>query len=237
MSDAATTADPAIYVLMHLPKTGGTTVNAHLAEHLGFDEGFAHLGPWGNQARSEIDMPHPDEWPDEKLSRLRAISGHRVHGSIHHLIGDREVRYYTFFRDSRVEDPPPFWEWYEAREKDPQFNWCRHRLGVERFGEVISGLNEFWFVGITERLDRDLPHIFEAIGVPAEFASRRTTGGGDDLADVWPPIDDVVIRRHQKRTPDVRDRVNAEHKLDARLHKYARRRARTLRERYGWDES
>jgi len=239
--------DGIIYVFMHLEKTGGTTINTHFSQHLGFDDRFAHLGPWGNQARSQGRMPQPDEWPAKKRNRLRVISGHRVHATAHHLVEGRNARYFTFLRDpaglvvsqynhdaSRLTDPPAFWEWYQDRAPNPQLNWCRHRLGVVTYNEVIDRLGEFWFVGVTEHLDRDLPNIFEAIGVPTEWSNRRVTGGGHDLEGIWPPLDDVVIERHQEVTEDVRERVAEDDRADSSLHRWARRRSNALREQYGW---
>ena len=241
--------DDFLYVFMHLPKTGGTTVNAHLARTLGFDDRFAHLGPWGNSARAETGMPQPDEWPTKKRQRLRVISGHRVHATTHWLVEGREARYFTFLRDppglavsqynqdaSRLEEPPGFWEWYRDRSPNPQYRWCLHRLGGASYDETITALGGFWFVGVTEQLDQDLPHIFDAIGVPTEWVNRRVAGGGHDLADVWPPIEDPVITRHQKLTNEISERVLHDDHEDIRLHSYARQRAEDLRLRYGWSE-
>jgi len=240
-------ADDFLYVFMHLAKTGGTTINIHLSQHLGFDDRFAHLGPWGNRARSEAGMPQPDDWPARKRNRLKVISGHRVHATAHRLVEGRNARYFTFLRDpvnlvvsqynhdaSRLEDPPGFWEWYGERNPNPQLRWCNHRLGVANSKEVIERLEDFWFVGVTEQLDRDLPNIFEAIGVPAEWSNRRVAGGGHDLEGLWPPIEDVVIKRHQALTEEIRERVATDDHKDIWLHDWAGKRATRLRREYGW---
>lgn len=246
MTDA-TPDDGFLYLFMHLEKTGGTTINAHFARHLGFDDRFVHLGPWGNRARAEADLPMPDQWPEAKRNRLRVIAGHHVHATTHRLVEGKEARYFTFLRDpatlalsqynhdaSRLDDPPGFWEWYADRSPNPQLRWCDHRLGTAGYDEVTAALEDFWFVGATEKLDRDLPHIFEAIGVPTEWTNRRVAGGGDDLADVWPPIEDVAITRHQVLTDEIRDGVLEDDRKDARLHRYVRRRGQELGRRYGW---
>jgi len=170
-----------------------------------------------------------------------------VHATTHRFVEGREVRYFTFLRDpatlalsqynheaSRLDDLPEFWDWYADRPPDPQLRWCNHRLGTVGYDEVVAALEGFWFVGTTETLDKNLPRIFKAIGVPTQWINRRVTDGGDDLADVWPPIEDVPITRHQVLTDEIRDRVREDDLQDARLHRYARRRGKELRRSYGW---
>jgi hypothetical protein len=248
MSPPATgSGDNYLYLLMHLPKTGGTTINAHLAEHLGFDDRFAHLGPWGNQTREGRGDPRVHDWPAERLERLRVISGHLVHASVHQLVPGKTPRYFTFVRQpaalavshynheaSRIDDPPGFWEWYEARPPNTQVAAFEHQLGVVGIKEVTQRLKDFWYVGPTEWIDRDLPHILAEIGVPTEFTNRRVAGGGADLADVWPPIQDVTIVRHQEMTDEISERVTKRDALDARLHTFAQHRSQQLRRQYGW---
>ena len=245
--EAAGAADDVLYVFMHLEKTGGTTINAHLAEHLGFDDRFVHLGPWGNQTRTEAGEPQPDEWPPERLARLRVVSGHRVHATVHRLAGGRPARYFTFLRRpadlavsqynhdaGRLADPPEFWDWYADRGPNQQFRWLCHRLGVARFDEIVERLEDFWFVGITEELDRDLPRVFEAIGVPTAWKNRRVTDAGNDLAGAYPPIPDAPIVRHQEMTDEIAGRVPELDRLDRKLHRWAHRRVDRLRRKYGW---
>jgi hypothetical protein len=97
-------------------------------------------------------------------------------------------------------------------------------------------LEGFWFVGPTEELDADLPHIFETIGVPLAYSNRRVAGGGEDLSGIWPPIEDGPIARHQKLTDDIVERVTKADAEDVLLHQFALRTAARRRAEYGWGE-
>ena len=89
---------------------------------------------------------------------------------------------------------------------------------------------------MTEHLNDDLPHLFEALGVPSNWVDRRVTGGDDDLADLDIGRETFPIRQHMVLTDDVRDRLYAENRKDVRLYRHAVRRRRELRSSLGWDQ-
>ncbi|MBU1225933.1 MAG: sulfotransferase family 2 domain-containing protein [Actinobacteria bacterium] len=241
------TAGP-LYVFVHLFKTGGTTINGHLARHLSWDEEFVHLGPWGDRVRARDGQPDPADWPPERWDRTRVIAGHRVDRSIERFVAGREVRYLTVSRDpadlavsrynfhsSREGDRATFWEWYETQPRNPSSKRLRKALHAESLSELRDTLNSFWFVGVTEHLDDDLPHLFAAIGVPTDWVNRRVTGGERDLEDLDLGRETFSIRRHTVLTDEMRARIHAENSGDLRLYRYAIKRRRECRREHGWD--
>jgi len=239
--------DP-IYLFIHLFKTGGTTINGHLARHLSWDEEFVHLGPWGQRVRARDGQPDPSEWPQARWETVRAIAGHWVDGETHRLVPDREPRYLTILRDpadhlfsrynftvSRTGDETPFEDWYARRKPNQNLIRLRRAVGADSISDLRKVLDEFWFVGVTEHLDEDLPHLFAAIGAPADWINRRVTDGRADLEDLDIGRETFPIRRHAVLTDEWRERIHAEHRKDLRLYRYAVDRRRRLRASHGWD--
>lgn len=90
--------DP-IYIFLHVPKTGGSTINRHLRLNLHYDEVFVHLGGGGARYRAEMDRPDWEERPLEDRNRARVLTGHRARFGIHELLPDRTPRYVTVQRE------------------------------------------------------------------------------------------------------------------------------------------
>jgi hypothetical protein len=236
-----------IYLFLHLFKTGGTTINGHLARHLAWDEEFVHLGPWGDRVRARDGSPDPADWDADRWSRVRVAAGHRVDGTTHLFVPDREARYLTIVRDpadllvsrynfyaSRTGDTAGFWAWYERRAPNPTLRRLRTALRAPSFEVAREALDRFWFVGATEHLDDDLGHLFAAIGVPPNWVNRRVTGGNDDLDDLDMGRETFPVRRHVVADAEMRERIHDENRKDLRLHRYALDRRAALREQYGW---
>jgi len=239
--------DP-VYLFIHLFKTGGTTINGHLASHLTWDEEFVHLGPWGRRVRDRDGQPDPSDWPPERWNRTRVVAGHGVEANTRLLLPDRDVRFLTILRDpaellvsrynfetSRTGEHLDFWKWYRKRQPNRSLRRLRNALGVQSYADVRDVLDTFWFVGVTEHLGDDLPHIFETIGVPTNWVNRRVTGGGDDLEDLDIGRETFPIQRHTVLTDDLRERLYIENKKDLRLYRHAVRRRREMRTALGWD--
>ena len=128
------------------------------------------------------------------------ISGHGARHDSHQLIPERPARYLTFIRDpaplmisrfnfdvSRSGEQIDFEDWYPEQRPNPTFRRLQRMLGVKGFDAVAEALRAFWFVGVTEYLNDDLPHVFAAIGVPTEWVNRRVAGAGKDVADLKLP--------------------------------------------------
>jgi hypothetical protein len=228
-----------VYLLAHLPKTGGTTINVHLARHLRWDEEFVHLGPWGeHRRRAEGRRPISERTPQE-LRRVRVVSGHQVDGSTHDLFPDAEARHMTIIREPaarlvsqynyRMSAPAagvvPFEDWYAGIPRNPATRWLRRRFAPGApFRDLLAVLRDFWFVGTTEQLDEDLPGLFAAIGVPQGHERVRVAGGDDGLDGLEFPDDRGLITVRLEVNDSIREMVHRDHPKDLRLWRFAQRR-------------
>lgn len=234
-----------LYLLAHLQKTGGTTINVHLARHLEWDVEFVHLGGWGDHRRRLAGRPPLEERSAEELARVRVVSGHDVDGATHELFPGVEPRYITILRDPaarlvsmynyRMSAPGaevvPFDDWYGDVGPNPMTRWLRRRFAKgESFSTLLDSLRGFWFVGVTEHLDDDLPGLFEAIGVPRGHERKRVAGGDDGLSGLDFPDDRREVRLRVEVDDRIRDLVERDHPKDVRLWRFAERR----RERAPW---
>lgn len=88
-----------VFIFLHLPKTGGTTFNAHLFKNLIWEEEFLHIGPWGEKYRRAHNKLPLHKRSLYERNRIKVISGHGVWYGIHELFPHKEPKYFTFIRD------------------------------------------------------------------------------------------------------------------------------------------
>ena len=163
---------------------------------------------------------------------------------------EREPRLFTVFRDpaplivsrynfflSRRQVDMSFDEWYPTRKPNENHRRMRRLLECKNYGEIQEALRRFWFVGVTESLNDDLPHIFGAMGLPTEWKNRRVTGAGADLSDVDTkkvPGERFAVERKLTLNDQIRDRVYGDNQKDLRLYRFARDLREEMVERLGW---
>lgn len=244
--------DP-IYVFLHVPKTGGSTINRHLKMNLEYDETFVHLGGGGARYREEMDRPDWEDRSPEERNRARVLTGHRARYGIHQLVPDRTPRYVTVqrepaarimstynFRMQRFDVDEDFDEWYAQYPRNNAFKWMRNALnlpGSQSFAEVADRVRELWFVGVTEHLNDDLPDLFRHFGAPSDAWINQRTSTPDETqveeslqlpkADRWTKGNPTLQR--ETLTPELRERLNGDNKRDVKLYELAlKRRERTL---------
>jgi hypothetical protein len=240
--------DDPLYIFVHVPRTGGTTINGHLRIHLEEGVDLVHLVGEGEGLEDGVGVL--ERMSPEERSRIRVLAGHQVFYGIHDLIPGRDPRYITIIRDpatralsvfnfrqatGRTEDDDvSFEEWVEGYPTNSTLKWFQRRLDAETVEEVMEILrSKFWFVGATEHLDEDLPSVFRAIGVPDEWVNLRVTPlPGDtapDLSHRAHPFgtgekSDQVISRVARLTPELADKIRGDNARDRRLHRFALRR-------------
>lgn len=247
-----------VYVFLHVPKTGGSTINAHLRQHLEYDSVFVHLGGDGELYRQEAGLEPWEDRSDDDRNRARVLTGHRSSYGIHKLVPGRPARYLTIqrepaarimstynFRMQRFGLDLSFEDWYAGFARNKAFKWMRQLLdlrGTSDFAPVADRIRTFWFVGVTEHLDDDLPYLFDHFGVPSDTWQNQRVAIDND-ARVAESLSLPTQARWQKGnptlkrmelTPDLRERINQDNKRDLKLYELAlRRRARTLDNLHG----
>jgi len=113
-----------IWIFIHLPKSGGTTMSEHLRKHCDSTEIWFHE-----------DYPNDRDLKNliEKKKNVRYIIGHEYSYGIHQLFPDKLARYVTFVRDpanrllsrynydmSFISSPKitPFEKWYQNQPQN-----------------------------------------------------------------------------------------------------------------------
>jgi hypothetical protein len=242
--------DRFVYVFIHLFKTGGTTITGHVALHLEKDRDWVMVGTHSNRVREEAGEPQPIDWPEEQRRGIKIITGHGTDIDTHQVALGREPRYFTIFRDpaplmvsrynfflSRRQVDMSFDEWYPTRKPNENHRRMRRLLHAANFGEMKDALRRFWYVGATETLNEDLPHIFATWGLPTEWKNRRVAGAGSDLADIdtrTVPGERFAVERRLSLTDEIRDKVYADNEKDLRLYHFAVGLRQEMIERLGW---
>ena len=173
-----------VYVFLHFPKTGGTTIIRHLRRHLAWDEEFIHLGGWENNYRLRHKRVDFLERTPEDRHRARILAGHQARFGIHEYVG-RKPRYFTILRDpvERILSAYNFRMQMEDRDvsfedlvcgipAEQRFHMASRGLkldGPAASDDTIWAMRRMWWIGLTEYLDDDLPHLFTALGAPPEL--------------------------------------------------------------------
>ncbi len=189
-----------VYFLLHMPRTGGNTITAHLKAHLG-DRVCAVSRPAPLQVlgRQRFSL---DQGPD--FGRVRAVTGHYLGRSLERRFPGREIRRTLLLRDpigfhvsyynhrmmfslSRGGPTCGFEQHFRAQPRDLVpllllWYWLEMPLRTfltagdsykfERLHESLAG---FWFVGGYEDGDHLLAAIAADLGIPTATQRKNTT--------------------------------------------------------------
>jgi tetratricopeptide (TPR) repeat protein len=202
-----------VYFLLHMPRTGGNTIAAHLQAHL--RQGFWSAGRPSALAmlvggrRYRLDgMPDP--------AGLRAVSGHYLGRSLEQRFSGREIRRTLLLRDpvgfhvsyynhrmmfslSRGGPVSDFDRHLRAQPRDLVpllllWHWLELPLArlvatgdAEKYRLLNEALAGFWFVGSHQDGDRLLAALAADLAVPPVAPRRNTTIEWHKRVD-WQPL-------------------------------------------------
>ncbi|HEX2150943.1 MAG TPA: tetratricopeptide repeat protein, partial [Stellaceae bacterium] len=189
-----------MYFLLHMPRTGGNTIAAHLKAHLG-DRMCSAARPTPLEMLGSRRV-RLDRVPD--FRRVQAVTGHYLGRSLERHFPGREIRRTLLLRDpigfhvsyynhrmmfslSRGGQTCGFEQHFRAQPRDLVpllllWYWLKLPLRTllatgdarkyERLNESLAG---FWFVGSYEDGDRLLAAVAADLGIPTVAARKNTT--------------------------------------------------------------
>jgi tetratricopeptide (TPR) repeat protein len=208
---ARESAAPPVYFLLHMPRTGGNTIAAHLKAHLG-DRVCTAVRPGalemlGRRVRLDgaLDFRH-----------VRAVTGHYLGRSLERRFAGREIRRTLLLRDpvgfhvsyynhrmmfslSRGGPTCDFDRHLRAQPRDLVpllllWYWLELPLrtllvtgDARKYALLNENLAGFWFVGGYEDGDRLLAAVAADLGIPRAAARKNTTAEWRQRV-VWRPL-------------------------------------------------
>lgn len=197
--------DNCVYMFLHIPKTGGSTLRRHLRTQIRPVERFcAYNRQDFNKGAAFFDEPgRAANW-----KAARVIAGHYVNDSLDQRVGDREIRYITVLREpiSRVVSQYN-WSFRDAEEDDgtlpqPLEKWLQtpgrwnmqarsvvktflqmpwesvRKMPEDELWDIASKtLRDFWLVGQLENLETSMAPLFDALGIPGKITQKQKVAG------------------------------------------------------------
>jgi len=213
--------------ILHVPKTGGTSLNMWLERHVTL---AAYRGPheqlYPAGLRRALDRPRAEQ-PD-------VFFGHNIP-----YVRDADVRYVIVLRDPadwlvscyhndamrRPRPMPAFDWWYEhtgpntvlpMAEKNHRLNCYLTRwFGAIPMEDKKPILERFWLVTVTDRLDEHAPLIADYFGIENDMHRVRVSGTTDEY---WKQ----PIPKTYTLTDAMRQRIYEENHRDYELYLWAR---------------
>ena len=187
-------------------------------------------------------------------AKARILAGHQMRYGIHQMVPGRDPRYFTVLRDpadrilsvynfrmQQEEADVPFFEWFESYPRNNTYKWMKRAFALEgdvKPDAVMQRLDDFWFVGVTEHLNDDLPALFTRFGVPAEWIDQRASVTDKREVDRQLSVPRMfrwamgnVVYRKLEMSEELRERIHARNQRDLKLYRYAVRRREETRGR------
>ncbi|MFQ5508559.1 MAG: hypothetical protein ACE5FN_04385 [Leptospirillia bacterium] len=88
-----------IYIIHHVPKTGGVSLRDWLAKHLGMYQGMAHYGVIGELVLRQNNLPYLEQTPAAFREGIRLVMGHYVTAATADFFPGRPPRRMVILRE------------------------------------------------------------------------------------------------------------------------------------------
>jgi hypothetical protein len=128
-------ATTAIYIMHHLPKTGGVSIRNWLARYLGMHRGMVHYGVAGELLCMKHRLPFLEQMAPSQLESVRIVMGHYVAETTADFFQGREIRRIIVLREpvrrlisqynhamnfwcNMGRTPIDFYQWFETHAVD-----------------------------------------------------------------------------------------------------------------------
>ena len=216
-----------LVALLHVPKTGGTSVSNWLQHHVAVD---TFRSPWSwlpaNMLNAMLKSTYPPDF----------IEGHNIAyvpqlevewGIILREPAEWLVSVYhndMMDREKRGEEVLEFDKWYDS-EKDNYVlplranrnrfvKYLRRWFGKEAtYTDMRKALDSFRFVFTTDNLSEDVKQLAEYLGVPADMEHVRKTGEYD------PWFRNTITKRYTL-ADDMKAKIYRDNERDVELYQY-----------------
>jgi hypothetical protein len=225
-----------LYVFPHIPKTAGTSVYAHLRNHLELDREFISFPSDGGPYQLSESIPFAMRDIGQRR-QARILFGHGVLERHADFVPGRTVRQVTTLRDpadqilsnynftmglnERNGIPlSTFEEWYREQPRNFQAVWLLRNYAqaemeslsdAELLAKASALLDSFWLVCTIETLAADANRLFSAMGLPPFDVHVNAAG--------------VSYPRRHEMDEALRQRLRSENGVDFELHqRWLRRR-------------
>ncbi len=135
-----------VFLFVHVPKTGGSSLVDAFERHLELGRDFIHLGSLGRDRDHQLGLPPFHERSPEERGRARVVVGHEVNVTTHRLIPGKEPRYVAILRQPAArlvsaynfemfefyqkagKAPLEFDQWYRKQERDVMIKFLAKRV-------------------------------------------------------------------------------------------------------------
>jgi hypothetical protein len=227
------------WILYHIPKTGGQTIINSFQKHFIPNVELIHLGVDGDNEIREKGLLPWKKRPKIERDNAKLIIGHYVSVQTQNLFLELEMaKHMIIFREPALhiislynfkfrhtKNPPSFKSWYRKLKLKGCKNWqatnfYRHFLKkgylksyfLNDFKYFGSILDDFFYVGVTENLNRDLPVLADRMGI-VDFTTKTKNVSG------------VKTKSHFVATISEIEFLNKDNPLDYKLWSYACKRS------------
>jgi hypothetical protein len=191
--------DGPVYFLLHVPKTGGQTVQVHLQEHLGEDALW--MPPAAPAWRRALGLGDPQR--PARPQAVRAVAGHHLRRSHERVFAGRPIRRAVLLREPlsfhlslynfrmmnrlRLNRAPTSFEAYlRAAPLDSMAHLILHRWleipwpvlalrsAAWKYARLNAALRDFWFVGDVGMCDALVAELARNLRIPRKARRRNT---------------------------------------------------------------